>query len=587
MSGLPDPRLLILGLLAAAALLAMLRLARHRRWLLLALQLPLAGLLALTLLWQPAAPPRPLILLTAGSSDAQIDALRGEYATAHWRRLPGAPAVPDAPLSVDVASALRETSPSQIVLLGDGLDREQLATLGALPTRFLPLPWDAPAISALSTPPAPAPGQRWRIDGEVQAARSGLSLHLLDPGGRDIDQSLIDKQGRFALRASSPLAGRLDYAIELREGEQVLQRLPYRLQTQDAPSGRGLLWAAAPSAELKFLRRWALDAGIALDARIGLRPGLAVGQGNDLLRDAALAELDVLIIDQRSWSALGARRAAIIKALRGGLGVLLRLEQADDPATLSALRDLGLGLLIDGEESGPLSLETPALRLAPGTALHALPLRVEASAAGQLADQDALGQAAWVAVGRGRLGASWLLDSYQYAQQGQAEVHASHWAALWQAVARPRPPSPRWQAVGDTIAGQRLELCGKGEPPILRDAEGRSLSGLRTAAHPCVAYWPAHPGRWEVSDPSAEATRQWIDVLPAQPSTSLQRAERRRASTAHANAFPLADSGQSPSAMALLQANDGRPLKALLLGAWLLLAGLIGWLERRILLSRP
>lgn len=583
MSGLPDPSPLLIALLALAAGLAMLRLARHRRWLLAALQLPLAALLGVALLWQPAERPGLLVLLTEGSSAAQIATQRAVGESASWRRLPGAPAEQDVPLSVDLAAALRETGAGRVVILGHGLNRAELAVLGDRPARFAPPARQGPAIVALSTPPQFTPGQRWRIEGRVEGIQGGHTLHLIDPAGREIDRSLPAADGGFRLQGSSPLVGDLDYAVALREGEQVIQRLPYRLRPRAAGGSRGLLWAAAPSPEIKFLRRWALDAGLELDARIGLRPGLAVRRGNDMLSATALAELDLLIIDARSWNALGNSRAAVIEALRGGLGVLLRLEQASDAGGLAELGELGLVLAPTADELSPTAVASSAARLVPGTTLHALPLQATARHLARLDGREDLGQAAWTALGQGRIGASWLLDSYQLVQQGQAEVHASHWAALWQALARPRPAKAGWQLAGEAIAGRRLMLCGDGALPRLRDASGRTLSTARTPGSPCVSFWPPAPGRWQVQvDPEPEAAG-WIDVLPEQAASPLQHEARRLATLAHAERHPFAAaSATDPAGLSELTPPQ---IQALLLLGWLLLAGLVGWLERRILLG--
>lgn len=579
MSGLPDPGMLTAAVLIAAGLLAMLRLAVRRRWALLAMQVPLGALLALALLWQPAPAPGQLIVLTQGAGATQIAALRARSPGAHWRRLPGAAAESGVTLSVDLSAALRETAADRVRIVGHGLERRDLALLASRQTRFDPAPWSATAIVALAEQGALTAGQRWRVRGRLQAPYDGLALHLVDPSGRSIARAAPEATGEFELQATSPLAASLDYAIELREGEQVLQRLPYPVQTQAAPSARGLLLAAAPSPETKFLRRWAIDAGLRLDARIGLRPGLALNSGETRPSAAGLADLDLLIVDSRSWRSLGAAQLEIAEAVRHGLGLLLRLETVDDPITLSELRALGLDLAPRGPAPTRVEAASADPPLVPGTALQALPLQVAASAPTVVELNAGLGHAGWTTLGSGRIGASWLLDSYQYVQQGQHAVHASHWSMLWQTLARSRPAAPRWRPAGRAMAGQRIALCGGAGRPSLRDEGGRVLRSVIDPDTGCLGFWPAQPGRWQVIPSEGDGTAHWIDVLPDDAAQTLRIAERRDASRAHAEAFVFrADEQDRPL--------DPRLLRAALLAAWLLCAGLAWWAERRILLRR-
>ena len=90
------------------------------------------------------------------------------------------------------------------------------------------------------------------------------------------------------------------------------------------PAPRVLLLAGAPGAEVKQLRRWALDAGVDLQASVGAGAGLELGETRPHLDPAALGKLDLVIVDERSWLTLGAgERAALIAATREGMGLLL------------------------------------------------------------------------------------------------------------------------------------------------------------------------------------------------------------------------------------------------------------------------
>ncbi|GAE52837.1 hypothetical protein XPU_4369, partial [Xanthomonas arboricola pv. pruni str. MAFF 311562] len=98
------------------------------------------------------------------------------------------------------------------------------------------------------------------------------------------------------------------------------------------PSARVLLLAGAPQPELKYLRRWANDAGMQVRSQIAVGPGVQLGEGA-ALDAASLDVLDLLVIDQRRLVALGnAQRQGVRAAIGRGLGVLVRTDGPLDAA---------------------------------------------------------------------------------------------------------------------------------------------------------------------------------------------------------------------------------------------------------------
>ena len=572
MSGLPDPASVILALIGLTALLACLRLARQRRWLLCLAQPLLAAGLAALLLWQPPETATPVGLITAGADAEQVAALRREQPGLSWLSLPGAPALPGVQTVEDIGAVMRR-APSALLVVGDGLGPDPLEQIAALPIRYLPSDPGSSELVALNPLPAFTPGQRWAVSGEVAPAAAGLAVHLLDPGGGSVAQSPLDAEGRFSLHGVAPLAVAQTWQLELRDGDRLLQRLPLPLSPAPARPLRALLLAATPSPEIKFLRRWALDAGIALDARIGAAPGLAIRRGNDGLSAERLEELDLLMIDLRSWQQLGARQALLTEAVRAGLGLLILIDTLPSAADLASLAELKLALESTGDTLTQITPTDAAPRLAPGTQLQAWPLQREPDDALTQPLRALLGHAAWAPLGRGRVGASWLLGSFQYAQQGQPAVHATHWSQLAQQLARPAQATPTWTLVSLPIVGQRLVLCGGTGSPRLEGPDGESAATVPDTGSGCLAAWPNSAGRWRLPQ-SDGATVQWIDVLDANAFASLTRAERRSATATQAARLPWQDSAPA-----------GAPRwQAWALLAWLLIAALCWWAERRTLL---
>ena len=101
--------------------------------------------------------------------------------------------------------------------------------------------------------------------------------------------------------------------------------------------------AGAPDAELKYLRRWAVDAGVRMHTQIELGGGMQLGDAPVALNAATLKDFDAVIVDERTWGGMGAaRRNALAHAVRGGLGLLVRLDGPLWPASRNALAEAGL-----------------------------------------------------------------------------------------------------------------------------------------------------------------------------------------------------------------------------------------------------
>ncbi|MBD8525364.1 hypothetical protein [Pseudomarimonas arenosa] len=572
MSGVPDPTLAVLLTLAAAALVAMARLGKQRRWALLCAQPILLAGLAGVVLWQPSNTPLPFGLITKGATAEHVVALQSRFPELEWLALPDALPWPNAQPVPDLGAALRK-QPAALVLAGDGLSSDQLALLAGLPLQFEPVNPTAPGIVKLSAPRTVSVGQRWTVRGRVQPTRSGLNLHLVDPAGNDLDQTAVDEAGEFQLVGSTPLASPLRYTVELRDEERMVQSLPLPLQAHIPSQMRMLLIAATPSPELKFLRRWATDAGIQLDAQIGVAPSLALRRGQPALSPASLAELDLVLIDDRSWQQVGQQRELIVEAVRNGLGLLLRVTEPASPARLQTWQQLGLSIESTGE--APIEVQPLFLvpRLASGTALHAWPLR--AVDAHPLRDDAALGHSTWNALGRGRVGLTWLNDTFQYVQQAHPEVHASHWAALLHELARSASSEPRWRALTTPLVKQRATLCGGDRPPTLIGPDGERIETLRDANTGCVGFWPSRPGLWQIESSAGQPEPQWIDVFESEQLAPLLAAQRREATEAYAKAAPW-NGDYTPGISTDLQ-------HTLLLAAWAALAMLVWLWERRLI----
>lgn len=466
--------------------------------------------------WNGMAPARVQLLDAAGEALAEQVFDAGESSASSTASGALNATAADTP-AVDAANeqdAMAEASSAAAV--ADAAAGASTASV-AVTTATQPAPGDSTSGSAL----APAP---------TDAASSVQTASALAP----MHSGVVRLQ--TLARAAGPLPLRLR---ALDADEQTLDAHDFRIEVTAPRSPKVLLLAAAPGPETRALRRWAVDTGLDFDSRIQFAPGLV--QGGRALAPGAeeLGALDLLIIEERAWGALGAGgRATVLAEVENGLGLLLRLTALPNPGLLAELREAGFAIeRIAGETSAQARLpEAP-------TRLRQLPIRVASAQAVPAVHTDQ-GEplALWRARGLGRLGLLWLTDSYRLQAAGHAEAYAGLWSRLTSDLARapdaaaPGPVLrlPRGQT--QAWARERIELCGLRGAPSLFAPDGARLTLAAPDAQGCVATLPSLPGRYrlvdtestaldfEVRDPAQEAALYAADLLARTRAVASTRA---------------------------------------------------------------
>lgn len=550
---------------------------RARLWLLLAAQPLLAGLLYPVLLPPPrAGSTSELHVATAGT---QADQVRPTAAA--WVALPEAPALPGVPRVPDLATALRRApGTTALVVHGSGLparDRDGLR----VPVRLALAPVPT-GLVAVSTPPPVAPGERIAISARVQGL-PGARVELLDPAGQVVDTAAADAAGQVQLRGLARAPGQVLFALRLRDGAGAERsRVPVPVLIAAVPSARVLLLAGAPQPELKYLRRWASDAGMQVRSQIAVGPGVQLGEGA-ALDAASLDALDLLVIDQRRLVALGnAQRQGVRAAIGRGLGVLVRTDGPLDAAARAALGELGLAVTGGSTSAAvpaPRSLASPGAIDAAAAPADAAPLpplqrrtlqpqQADAVIAARADDGSALGW--WRPQGRGRIGIGLIEDSFALVLAGRGDLHAALWAQLVSAVARAGGNAPA--AVQTGWSQHRMTLCGIAADAAVTGPTGASQALLidpASGARACAAYWPTTAG-WHRLQTGTE--QRWLYVRAPSDAPALHTQQTHDATVAMAAI-------DAPASVGAPTAQPGARWPWLL--AWLTLAAALWWLERR------
>lgn len=604
----PDANL-VAAVLAAAAALALARtLWRHYRcepalrargWrlALLLLAQPLAAALLYFALLPPRLPGQPgtLVVASAAADEATLRASAGDARV----RLPEAPARADGEPVPDLGTALRRHPHTRRVrVVGAGLSARDRDAVRGLALEFAPAPLPRGIVGEWA-PARIGEGESFPVHGRSEGLRGG-AVELLDPAGQRVDRVAVGDDGGFALHGAARVAGRAGFVLRAVDAQQrEVERLTLPLSVQAAPPLRLLLLAGAPGPEVKYLRRWASDAGLKLHTQIAAGAGLQLGDAPLRLDAPTLAGFDAVALDERAWDALApAQRAALATALRGGLGVLLRAGGPLSPALRAQLREFGLEpgagadtvpLRLPAERAdeaalraqlGPGSADAPR---APDQAPPALPvltrrsLALDAPALQSLGrDADGTPFAAWRAVGQGRIALWGVGDSFRLVLGGRADAHAQLWSAALSALARPREAT-RARIDPAAWVGQRVTVCGVGAQARVVDPAGASAAlwvDPAAGEQACAGYWPQRPGWHRLSQ--GESGQDFY-VRDSGEAAGLAAAELREATAALV--LRSADAGVAAGAASLTAAGArGSPWPWF--GAWLALCAALWWFER-------
>lgn len=462
----------------------------------LSLQLVSAVLLYFTLFPPPTyTSAERLVILTANTGDYDKN-IQGRVLA-----LPEAKASAEIEAAPDLATALRRyPGVNHVQIIGAGLaPRDQDAARG-VSIEFTPavLP---KSLVELSLPQNVSSGARWSVRGRVNQV-SNARIELVDPGNVVVASVIVDKDGSFALSDTARTAGLAMYQLRIQDEQKSAVetiRLPLNV-TQDKPL-KVLILSGGPNPELKYLRRWAVDAGVELQSQINLSPGVQMSNAAISITPASLRDVDVLLLDERAWSTMSrGSKQTVIEALRGGMGVLIRLTGPLNSNDKSELRSLGFSVA-DANIVQGVKLNLDGDKKTQPT-LNRRPIRVNSSDAVNLLQDDANNPLAlWRAEGRGRIGLIWLTDSYQLVLSGKADAHGQIWRDAISRLARTRNENAMHLRDPYVRINQRTVLCnisaktyvqdsGAGIAYLLPETKGRNKN--------CAAFWPSVAG-WHLA----------------------------------------------------------------------------------------
>ncbi len=554
--------IVIIGLAVIVSVWRVVRDSRAWRWTRILAQFLMTGLLYLLLF--PPVNERPRvqgIVLTPGVTAAQM--MNRDHSLPSLA-LPGVefndPAIDRVP---DLASGLRRHQEiGNIEILGDGLPPRDRGAVGDRGVKFSPGDTLAGVVNLqLSTDVRS--GAMWSVRGQLTGIPRA-HVELRDRSDATVASATADDEGRFTLSVRAKSAGQSLYRLRLVDAAQVtLEEIPLPLVVADGSAVRTLILAGAPDPELKYLRRWIVDSGNSVASRIGLSRGIEQLQNAVDLAAASLAEIDLLIADERAWAGLStAEKAQIKSSVERGMGLILRTTGPLSSQVRSEWVAFGFKIeSFDGARS--VTLANPVSGIS--VSREPFNISVEDSVA-LVSGVDRSTLAAWRAVGQGRV-ALWLaLDTYRLQLEGDDSRYGTLWSDAFAAIARARGIRPPLLPTFARVE-QRSEFCQLDAAAALEDTDGQIhdlLVGKDSIR--CAAWWPMKSG-WHAI---VEGPSRWpFYVYSADDAKTLKREETREATSELVQENPATSSYRVPM--------QRWPWFLV----WLLICAGIWWLERK------
>lgn len=580
-----DLAILVRAVLAVVVVLSMARLiVRHQRTVgsraapwriaLLLLAQPLCAVLLYFALLPPTTPGEAgtLVVATAETPASMLGAGQGGDAIV---TLPEAPARAGIERVPDLSTALRRHPGTQrIRILGAGLEARDRDAVRGYAVTFVPTALRRGLIE-LDAPAQAVAGGAFAINARAHDLRGG-SAELRDPAGARVDRVALADDGRFTLRATTRVAGAAVFTLRLRDaGQRIVEEVAVPLEVTAQAAPRVLLLAGAPGPEVKYLRRWARDAGIALQAQMSVGGGAQLGDAPIALNAATLKGLDLVVLDERAWSGLGeSQRTALTDAIRGGLGVLLRVTGPLSEVEQRRLRALGFNVDA-GRDAEEVHLPEPRrdadalrARIGPGTrdqarsrdapvpetpALAHRALRIAADdGIALLADQGDRPLATWRAEGRGRIAVWPLTDTYRLVLAGRDDLHAETWSNAVATLARAQPGQSS-TVEGEPRVGERIALCGLSVGATVASPGGTKTAPAidpATRSRACAAWWPGDSG-WHRLTSQGRTQRFYVrsaNEAPGLHTYGVREATLRLSAESPAILAKSADAPRNPGA---------------------------------------
>jgi hypothetical protein len=365
---------------------------------------------------------------------------------------------------------------------GYGLAKEVLNNLQNKHVNFKPAKTPDGIISC-SWPEILPEAEFLSVQGSYNNASTEAVKLLLEGLGTRLDSVIIPakKQMTFNLSCQPRQTGAAVYQLlVIKDGKTTSSNdIPFQVTTR--PKVKILVLAAAPDFEYKFLRNWLLDHKYSAFFRTRIsKDKFSTEQVNLEVRESAalsaatFKKYDLVIADDEELTNLGSLNSALQRELNGGLGLLIRLNEAKAlsnftqafkiSGTADSITNSIIPVLGDAKRLKPVPVDQP-LYISPNS--RQLPLVKDPK--GRILASTALR-------GSGRISVASLAATYNWVLSAATSDYATYWSALINQTSRKSSANFSWRSK------PRLPLQGEQVDIIFQEAVGTNLPGVNLNA---------------------------------------------------------------------------------------------------------
>lgn len=449
-----------------------------------------------------------IILLTQGYN---VDSLK-PYATAKIFTL-------DEKIKKENAKAVLLNNPDELIgdstitqlhILGDGLDKEELQQLNDLPIVFYPAAVKQ-GITAAAWAQKLKAGDPFTIQGNFKNASAKKVKLVLKGLSTGLDSVVINADGDnpFQLTTIPKNTGKNIFNLLAIAGTDTIEKEDLPVQIEPVKPLKVLMLTASPDFESRFLKNWLSQNGYA----VAVRSAISKDKFNkefinfdqfpiDHLSPATLAKFDVLIGDLAVLKTLNGSEASALQqeVTQKGLGIIIKGDtttrstswlQRDFPTDRLALKEpLPVSLLPQGELAKTDKFNAGLVYI-----------KSQGNTQSLVTDQHAHVFAATALAERGKLVFTPLNNTFSWMLNGDKNDYTNLWSLLIGKAARRLPITENWNTLSaiPTVSKPVELLLQSAVVPSNIKINDASAAPTQHSLLPFeweVNYWPGATG-WQ------------------------------------------------------------------------------------------
>jgi hypothetical protein len=424
-----------------------------------------------------------------------------------------------------ISELTADSTLTQLRILGDGLNKDQLQQLNHLPVIFKPEEFKQ-GITAISWNEKLKAGDELNIQGSFKNTSAKKAKLLLKGLSTSLDSVTVEpgSTAAFYLKSIPKISGRAVFNLLAIAGADTLEKESLPLQIEPAKPLNVLMLTSSPDFESRFLKNWLSENGYAVAVRSMISKDKFSTEfinlprfSFDHLSARIINKFDVLIGDLAVLKSLKGQEAAALKSevTQRGLGIIIKADstmrsdswlQSNFPAgRLQGKDTLPSSIYITGNDQKLAKLSNSLVDIKFQTGTQPL-----------INDEHGHLLASNILAGNGKLVFTTLNSTFNWMLSGNKNDYAALWSVMINKAARKIPATENWAvltAVPSVASPVNLQLQGAASTVSII-----GVANISPQQNPMLPfenkyiYWPQSAG-WQ-SIKQNNGSLNWWYVYP-------------------------------------------------------------------------